>query len=619
MRQAKNVKLMFFLVLSLFFITIIVTETKAEYWDYLTRGLADQLYCHTGSCGIAGGTNLTASGCDDPNNYAKFYNATHLICNTSSIGGGVSGAYLALDQSNPQTVTAGYPYFESGINLSANGNQILFSNQVLGRSALIDVKNIGGGGGVVDSWFNFYGYSNSNFINMLELYKGNGSFNNSVIADTFYTRDSQICDNFKCYTLADLNTTGGAGAESDPFWLANYTNMQTDCPNGNYSYGMYANGTFKCRSDVSGGGSSSDNLEWNITYQNVRDPTGFRNRNESNLSFNPNTRNLSINGSYTLYVDGVRKEKFNESIIITDTTGFHYVYYDDAFTLKQSLTAWGFESIAQVATVYFNGSHAIVGDERHGIDMDWKTHEYLHETVGTRYAIGLAGTFTSNGFNITAGEFYDEDNEFITGKEWTCDLLYRNTSNTLWLDDQEQYYYKNITNMYYDNGGILTAVPTNQYMAVWFFATNNVDSPIMCLLGQRVDATLANARTNNAYSSLSFADMPVPEFKALYRVIIRNDATPYEEAQDFRATSTLSSGTYVATDHGTLTGLTDDDHTQYLLTDGTRALTGNWDNSYNISAKSFISNDVYYKNSSGSNKWRTYVDSDGNLITEYVG
>ena len=29
-------------------------------------------------------------------------------------------------------------------------------------------------------------------------------------------------------------------------------------------------------------------------------------------------------------------------------------------------------------------------------------------------------------------------------------------------------------------------------------------------------------------------------------------------------------------DHGTLAGLADDDHTQYLLADGTRALAGNW-------------------------------------------
>ena len=36
-------------------------------------------------------------------------------------------------------------------------------------------------------------------------------------------------------------------------------------------------------------------------------------------------------------------------------------------------------------------------------------------------------------------------------------------------------------------------------------------------------------------------------------------------------------------DHGTLTGLTDDDHEQYLLADGTRALAGNWSlGNYNL-------------------------------------
>jgi hypothetical protein len=34
---------------------------------------------------------------------------------------------------------------------------------------------------------------------------------------------------------------------------ANFTNMQQDCPNGNYSYGVYSNGSFKCRSDENSG------------------------------------------------------------------------------------------------------------------------------------------------------------------------------------------------------------------------------------------------------------------------------------------------------------------------------------------------------------------------------
>jgi len=49
-------------------------------------------------------------------------------------------------------------------------------------------------------------------------------------------------------------TSGGAlianVSESDPNWAANFTNMQIDCGAGNYSYGIYSNGTWKCRSDM---------------------------------------------------------------------------------------------------------------------------------------------------------------------------------------------------------------------------------------------------------------------------------------------------------------------------------------------------------------------------------
>ena len=37
-------------------------------------------------------------------------------------------------------------------------------------------------------------------------------------------------------------------------------------------------------------------------------------------------------------------------------------------------------------------------------------------------------------------------------------------------------------------------------------------------------------------------------------------------------------GASTGIDHGKLIGLADDDHTQYILTDGTRSLTGDWDN-----------------------------------------
>jgi hypothetical protein len=97
-------------------------------------------------------------------------------------------------------------------------------------------------------------------------------------------------------------------------------------------------------------------------------------------------------------------------------------------------------------------------------------------------------------------------------------------------------------------------------------------------MGQRVDTTLANARANNTYDSLSLAGSPFTEAKVLYRIIMQNIAgTPtYVETQDLRAVSTLSGGGTAIVDHGTLAGLLDDDHTQYLLANGTRALTASW-------------------------------------------
>lgn len=69
-----------------------------------------------------------------------------------------------------------------------------------------------------------------------------------------------------------------AGSESDPVFSANFTNMQTDCAAGNYTYGVLNNGTLKCRSDVSGnggdgtGGWTNDSIETNTSLNvNIND------------------------------------------------------------------------------------------------------------------------------------------------------------------------------------------------------------------------------------------------------------------------------------------------------------------------------------------------------------
>ena len=240
-----------------------------------------------------------------------------------------------------------------------------------------------------------------------------------------------------------------------------------------------------------------------------------------------------------------------------------------------------------MATVYWNtdgggGAYnkGLAGEERHSLVMDWHTHEYLHETVGSRFESGLTGTFDNTTITIETGVWHDEDIEHAPAQQTTCNVLYKNGSANFEWDAGVSVYYKlNGTALRYNNGNALADCTPNRYMAMWVFATNDISVPIVALMGQRQDTTLANARENNTYESLTLGTLPYKEMKLLYRVILRSTGSPptYTETQDLRAVSNLPAGTYVATLHGVLSGLTNDDHTQYLLADGTRALAGAWD------------------------------------------
>ena len=72
------------------------------------------------------------------------------------------------------------------------------------------------------------------------------------------------------------------------------------------------------------------------------------------------------------------------------------------------------------------------------------------------------------------------------------------------------------------------------------------------------------------------------------------------DGSNFLKISTVGIGGGGVSDHGSLTGLGDDDHTQYLLANGSRGLSGNWNaGSYRITSNSIDTNTYYYM---GGNK-----------------
>jgi len=167
------------------------------------------------------------------------------------------------------------------------------------------------------------------------------------------------------------------------------------------------------------------------------EPTGFppfyTAYAQATLSFVDGTRTFTITpigDSFTYYIAG-RKHVIttSKSVVIPDTSGYHYIYFDNNETLVSSLTRWQYDPtvqpVAMVSAVYWNasdGEHIFLAEERHGYVMDWMTHLRIHviDNLKLINPIGniLPYNYTLRGdgstddhvkFALTEGTLVDED------------------------------------------------------------------------------------------------------------------------------------------------------------------------------------------------------------------
>ncbi|KKK48276.1 hypothetical protein LCGC14_3146770, partial [marine sediment metagenome] len=162
----------------------------------------------------------------------------------------------------------------------------------------------------------------------------------------------------------------------------------------------------------------------------MKEPTGFPNRTDSALTFTDGTRTLDISATdatFDYWIKGIKYTIANSSVVITDTEGQWFFYLNSSGNLVATQT-FVEEDIyfnnAYTAVVYWdatNNTAIYLGDERHGITMDGQTHNYLHDTTGTKFESGLSlNTFDSDGsgndataaqFGYAAGVIWDQDIE----------------------------------------------------------------------------------------------------------------------------------------------------------------------------------------------------------------
>lgn len=130
-----------------------------------------------------------------------------------------------------------------------------------------------------------------------------------------------------------------------------------------------------------------------------------------------------------------------------------------------------------------------------------------------------------------------------------------------------------LQNTDYDNGVGLTPIPLLQYIKNTLFITgDSVNQRNMLVISQATFATLPDATAGNSPTPPAyFSESIIP----IADIILRQGDATFSSIIDRRPVITSSLSSVASTlVHGNLLGLGADDHTQYLLTNGTRVLTG---------------------------------------------
>lgn len=303
---------------------------------------------------------------------------------------------------------------------------------------------------------------------------------------------------------------------------------------------------------------------------------GLENRTASTFVWTDSTpdRTLTITGTFSYWYQG-NKIVVNASpaVQITNTTGIWFFYFNSAgvLTASQNFPAWYTTVI--VAIGWWNGTHGLICDERHGYLRNIPLHDLLHSTVGCRYGSGLDLTFVANGgsstFAVASGNIWDEDNNFTVpiSSAWTAAHAARiwkqiaatgtnaytyiptpSTAPFLWNSgtSRVQFVQSDHATPY-----SLVDCATNRYVNVFVYGANDINQPVWILVETKAGATgYTTATAARAVAIPNLAAMGLaPEMKILYRLVIAGDGTIQAAvaADDYRATSPIPAGGSAAT------------------------------------------------------------------------
>ena len=300
-----------------------------------------------------------------------------------------------------------------------------------------------------------------------------------------------------------------------------------------------------------------------------------------------------VGANYVIWAGGKEYVKTaKESVTFDATEGFKYFYFDDAGVLTFSATYSVDTSVrlCVISVTYWDSvinKMLYVANERHGRIMDSSTQQFIHHTLRTMWGGGLAlvgvpagtGTGAVNAdvqFAVSDGSIWDEDlqtvitavpiapqlqslvfpaqipiiakfgnpTQFKLFPASTLPLVYGGRSS---LDGEITAPGTKATyNLLTGSTWSLAEVSNNNFTLVHYVATNNIEYPIMGLMGINQYATKAAAQAGaqSELAAMNIYQYDALEMKAIGTVIYQT-ATSYANTPKSKIVVTDTGGSYV--------------------------------------------------------------------------
>lgn len=343
------------------------------------------------------------------------------------------------------------------------------------------------------------------------------------------------------------------------------------------------------------GTNSHASIDTHITNYNTllgdsKDPTGWLNPDQVNVSYDVLNRTITLTGDLTYYWQGDKRALTSPytSIAHDSADGTYFLYSTDGTNFAWSTTPWEFYHVmVALAKKSTTPAYQFAIKETHGL-MPWQVHLELHKQISSYRDSGgnlIVGTYAENTASDSANSpsfdqaiVRDED-DIITIPQWdegTYTTLRIGASSKATFDTTATLPFRSSGSYVLVNDpltGNETATVTSRYVNVYQVlipATSDVDSQkyrMVMLQPQRAYTSLATAQAEDP-RGLNFGDLAnsIPEFVIYARITYVTSAGDSNTGKCRIATngvtyvygsrlSQISVGGFTPSNHNDLTGL----------------------------------------------------------------